>query len=46
MKPECRMHDRRKVSSVFETMTADRINRNIYTNLKTTVHLYCVMQPA
>jgi len=28
------MNDRTKVNSVFDTMTADRINRKIYTNLK------------
>jgi hypothetical protein len=28
------MNDRTKVNSVFDTVTADRINRKIYTNLK------------
>jgi len=34
MTRECKMNDRTKVSSAFDTMTADRINRKIYTNLK------------
>jgi len=37
------MDDRTKVSSVFDTMTADRINRKIYTNLKKQQFIFNVL---
>jgi len=43
MTRECKMNDRRKVSSVFDTMTADRINRKIYTNLKKQQFIFNVL---
>jgi len=39
----CKMNDRTKVNSVFDTMTADRINRKIYTNLKKQQFIFNVL---